>query len=215
VALTTRKSTTGQFPILVQVLHETGLSVISDIDDTIKISNVRDRGSLLRNTFCRPFEPVKGMAEVYQSWAQPADAQFHYVSASPWQLYLPLSEFLRTNSFPAGTFAMKTFRAKDSSFLQLFVSPERYKLKTIEPLFTRFPKRQFVLVGDSGEKDPEAYGVIARRHPSQVRRVLIRDVTNENADSIRYQKAFGGLPGELWQIFKEPAEIRDAIRTVR
>ena len=37
-----------------------GISVISDIDDTIKISEVLDKVRLLANTFIHPFKPVPG-----------------------------------------------------------------------------------------------------------------------------------------------------------
>jgi hypothetical protein len=195
----------------VQFLDENGLSVISDIDDTIKITQVLEKREMLRNTFCRPFQPVPGMAAVYQSWARSADAKFHYVTASPWQLYVPLSQFAASNGFPGGTFHMKQFRVKDGSFLKLFASPEEYKPGVIEPMLERYPKRRFVLVGDSGEKDPEIYGALARRHPQQVMRILIRDVTKEPPEAERYRKAFQGLPKELWQIFKEPLEIKQAL----
>ena len=196
----------------IHLLGETGWSVISDIDDTIKVSAVRDRHELLRNTFCRPFRPVPGMANVYQRWMRTNGAQFHYVSASPWQLYQPLSEFVRSNGFPAGTFHLKYFRVMDGTVLNLFQSPEAYKPGVIEPLLERFPQRRFVLVGDSGERDPEIYGALARRFPNQIVRILIRDVTGEAADAPRYRKAFDGLPTGLWQTFKEPDEIRDATR---
>jgi len=65
---------------------DAGVIVISDIDDTIKITQVLDRKATLRNTFLEPFRPVPGMADVYQRWAEKAGAQFCYVSASPWQL---------------------------------------------------------------------------------------------------------------------------------
>jgi hypothetical protein len=203
-------SASGRGPIPageVHLLAETGLSVISDIDDTIKVSQVRDRQELLRNTFCRPFKPVPGMAAVYQGWAQTNGAQFHYVSASPWQLYVPLAEFVQSQGFPAGTFHLKNFRVKDGTFLALFASPERYKPGVIEPLLERYPKRRFVLVGDSGEQDPEIYGALARRHPRQIARILIRDVTSEAADAPRYRQAFAGLPDGLWRVFKESSEI--------
>ncbi|KAL6063031.1 nucleolar DEAD-box protein required for synthesis of 60S ribosomal subunit [Balamuthia mandrillaris] len=45
-----------------------GLSVISDIDDTIKVSHVADKKLLMQNTFMRPFEAVPGMARLYQRW---------------------------------------------------------------------------------------------------------------------------------------------------
>lgn len=195
-------------PVEMTVLFvaDTGVSVISDIDDTIKISEVLDREALLRNTFCRPFQPVPGLAPVYRRWAD-GGAQFHYLTASPWQLYLPLSEFVRSNGFPAGTFHMKNFRLKDGSFTSLFQSPERYKPQVIEDLFRRFPRRRFVLVGDSGEKDPEIYGGVARRHPERVERILIRDVTGDAPGGARYRKAFEKVPAERWQVFKDPAAL--------
>lgn len=196
----------------IHLLEPTGISVISDIDDTIKISEVTDKKALLQNTFTKAFEPVPGMAEVYRDWSSRMNAQFHYVSASPWQLYLPLAEFVRANGFPEGTFHLKPFRVKDETFFDLFKSPENYKQGVIEPLFQRFPKRRFVLVGDSGERDPEIYGALARQYPEQVRRILIRDVTGEGAGAARYLKAFRDVPRERWLIFRKPDEVKDAVR---
>jgi hypothetical protein len=194
----------------VHLLEDTGLSVVSDIDDTIKLSEVTDREALLRNTFCRPFRPVPGMAAVYQAWATNHGARFHYVSASPWQLYAALAEFTRTNGFPAGTWHLKHFRWKDETFFQLLASPQAYKLGVLEPPLKQFPRRRFVLVGDSGERDPEIYGLLARKYPGQVARIFIRDVTGEPATANRYRSAFAGMPSASWRVFKTPEELRGA-----
>lgn len=187
----------------IQWLEDTGISVISDIDDTIKISKVTDSAALVRNTFYRPFRPVPGMAALYQQWAA-AGAAFHYVSASPWHLYPALREFTDAHGFPLGSFHLKPFRWKDENFFNLWTAPEPYKLGVLEPLLARFPRRQFLLVGDSGERDPEVYGELARRHPRQVTRILIRDVTGETATAARYQRAFRDLPVDGWTVFREP-----------
>jgi len=50
----------------VHLVDEVGTSVISDIDDTVKFSNVADKRELLRNTLLREFIPVAGMPEVYR-----------------------------------------------------------------------------------------------------------------------------------------------------
>lgn len=190
------------------LLTQTGLSVVSDIDDTIKVTEVRDRNATLRNTFLREFRPVPGLAEFYQTLVRSNGAQFHYVSASPWQLYEPLAEFVRANGFPLGTFALKEFHWKDHSFLSLFASPEQYKPRVIEPLLKRSPQRRFVLIGDSGERDPEIYAASARKHPHQIARIYIRDVTGESESAERYARTFRGLPRELWQVFKSPEELK-------
>jgi hypothetical protein len=188
-------------------LSAEGVSVVSDLDDTIKITEVRDRQAVLRNTFLREFAAVPGMAEFYQRLASSNQAAFHYVSASPWQLYEPLHEFVRTNGFPAGTFHLKPFRWKDGSFFSLFADPVKYKRTVIEPLFNRFPDRKFILIGDSGERDPEIYGELARRFPRQVDRIYIRDVTMEDQQSSRYGAAFRAVPPERWRVFRHPGEI--------
>ena len=145
-----------------------GLSVISDIDDTIKITEVRDRRAMLANTFVRPFRPVPGMTELYRRMSA-AGATFHYVSGSPWQLYEPLRDFCRAEGFPRGTFHLKLFRLTDSSVLNLLGSQEGFKTGAIEEILAALPGRRFVLVGDSGEQDPEIYGRIARATASRSR----------------------------------------------
>jgi phosphatidate phosphatase APP1 len=193
------------------VFNDTGIIVVSDIDDTIKITQVRDRKATLRNTFLEPFQPVPGMADIYRGWTEKSGAHFCYVSASPWQLFSPLADFIRSNGFPAGVFYLKSFRWKDESFFNLFEGPEKYKPTVIEPLMKQFPNRQFVFVGDSGERDPEIYGKLAREHPQQVMKILIRNVTDEGPEAKRYQTAFHDLPPMLWNVFREPSEIATSI----
>jgi len=195
------------------LLAETGLSVISDIDDTIKITQVGDRHAMLKNTFLRSFEPVADMAVFYQNLARSNHAAFHYVSASPWQLYAPLSDFIRANGFPPGTFALKEFRWKNKTILSLLADPEKYKPAVIEPLLRRFPNRRFVLVGDSGERDPEIYASLARKYPQQIERILIRDVTEEPRTSPRYENVFRKLPPERWEVFTSPNGLSASVET--
>ncbi len=182
-------------------LEAEGVSVISDIDDTIKITEVRNKEATLRNTFLREFQAVPGMADFYQALARSNGAAFHYISASPWQLYEPLAALVASNGFPAGTFELKEFRWKSRKFFNLFASPEKYKPGVIEPLLKQFPQRKFILIGDSGERDPEIYGALARKFPEQITQIYIRDVTDEAAESERYKKAFQAVPRANWQIF--------------
>jgi hypothetical protein len=191
----------------VQLIPPTGLSVISDIDDTIKITEVRDRKAMLSNTFLREFLPVPGMADLYRQMARQG-AAFHYVSGSPWQLYEPLSQFVQAASYPAGTFHLKPFRLTDPSGLSKLSSQEEYKPPIIESLLAAFPGRRFVLIGDSGEKDPEIYAAVARKHPKQVAAIYIRNVSDEAVNNPRMLKAFEGLPRDLWRLFRESDELK-------
>jgi len=188
------------------ILTGDGISVVSDIDDTVKVSEVRDRKALLKNTFLRPFRPAPGMADLYADWGKAPNTSFHYVSGSPWQLYPPVEEFRLATGLPAGTYHLKLFRWKDESFLNLFQGTREHKIAEIEWLMNACPKRRFVLVGDSGEMDPEIYGEVARRNPGRVMRIVIRDVTGETADDPRYATAFKDVPNGAWFVVKDPSE---------
>lgn len=170
----------------VRLIEPTGLSVISDIDDTIKVTEIPAGVKVvIRNTFFRDFVPVPEMVMLYQTWK---GACFHYISGGPWQMYGPLSDFLLSGGFPAGSFHMKNARKNPLSVqtwedLRELVTNENLtfeqKLMQISQIMQRFPGRMFILVGDSGEKDPEVYREIKQRFPNQVQEIMIRDVIND------------------------------------
>jgi len=190
----------------IQLIGPEGLSVISDIDDTIRVSRVKDKKAALTNAFLREFEPVEGMADLYGRWAAKG-ASFHYVSSCPWQFYELLIEFMNKHHIPVGSFALEEFRLKDFSLLDAFAGPLETKPKIIEPILKQFPRRQFILVGDSGEKDPEVYGQIARKYPRQVIHIYIRKVSDEEETDKRYEQAFKDVPRDKWRVFSDPKEL--------
>jgi len=194
----------ASIPLEIHFLSNDGVSVITDIDDTIRVSHVHDRGALLRGTFVDAFRAVDGMADVFRAWRQ-CGVQFHYLSATPWQLYVPIAAFIDAHGFPKGTFHLRDFRWTDRTILNVLASPDRYKLRTIEPLLQRVPRRRFVLVGDSGQHDPEVFGELARRYPRQVQRIFIRDVGRSTPT--RYRTAFSGLSRAMWQVFSDPTML--------
>ncbi|WP_182866086.1 App1 family protein [Stieleria mannarensis] len=194
----------------VHLIAPQGLSVISDIDDTIKHSEVTDKSELLKHTFLRDFQAVAGMAPLYAG-LHDRGAAFHYVSGSPWQLYQPLEGFLSEAGFPKGTMHLKYFRLTDSSGLGLLSSQQSTKLAAITPILKSFPERRFVLFGDTGEQDPEIYGQLARDFPDQIVMVLLRNVTSAESTDRRFQDALDGVPKERWMLFDDVAEIRERV----
>lgn len=206
--LAMRAGDARRFAGRVQFIQPEGFSVISDIDDTIKESRVGDRRELLANTFLREFRAVEGMAPLYRKLAE-RGAAFHYVSASPWQLYEPLAEFLDSAQFPAGSFHMKIVRAKDATVFDLFGPQNEWKRGTIEPILEAFPRRRFVLIGDSGEQDPEIFGDFARRWPGRIAGIFIR--RTGNGDDERFRTAFRALERSKWHVFDDPGEIEPAL----
>lgn len=196
-------------------ISERGISVISDIDDTIKESNVLDKKELLKNTFMRKFRAVKGMPEFYME-LKSGGAAFHYVSGSPWQLYTPISQFISEEKFPEGTVHLKYIRAKDSSIIQFITADQLdFKVKNIEGILKDFPRRKFILIGDSGEFDPEVYTEIAARHKEQVKAVYIRDVNKPGDKAERYARLRGMNPEVKFRLFREPSELKSEAAGIR
>ena len=160
----------------IRIIGKKGLSVISDFDDTIKISDVANKKEMLKNVFLRRFRPVKGMSELYRM-IRDKGAVFHYISGSPWQLYPSIKTFLQDEKFPEGSVELKTFRLKDKSAVSVITADQfSYKLNAICTVINRFPQRDFILIGDSGEKDPEVYCEIARCYKNRIRYIFIRNV---------------------------------------
>lgn len=191
----------------VHLVPPRGQMVISDIDDTVKVTHVRDKARLWESTFYKPFAAVPGMADVYNQLAA-AGAHIHFVSSSPWHLYGPLTHFLHKAGFPPATLDLKTIRLKDRTIFNILRSPEETKPPQIEAMLARFPERDVLLIGDSGERDPEIYAGIMRRHPRRIARILIRNVTAERATDARFASAFAGLDPARWQLFTDPGEIQ-------
>ncbi|KAF9979327.1 hypothetical protein BGZ73_000021 [Actinomortierella ambigua] len=159
---------------VVNLIEPEGISVISDIDDTIKETNVpAGTRIILRNTFLSDMQEVEGMAGVYKSWWQ-RGAAIHYVSNSPWQLIPSLLDFFHSHEFPPGSAHL---RLHDSVIKAYFMTPGEHKRRTIREILEDFPQRQFILVGDSGEIDLEIYTEMAVLYPKQIRKIFIRDIT--------------------------------------
>ena len=190
----------------IRLVGPTGLSIISDIDDTVKISDVTDKASLLEHTFLLDFIAAPGMAEKYQDWSG-GDVSFHFVSSSPWQLYSPLTEFLDDARFPWATLSLKPVRFRDETFFDLFKKGTETKPAAIKKILLAYPDRAFVLVGDSGEQDPEVYAALIREFPDQVKAIYIRNVSGETADNDRFKAVFDDIEPDLWALFDDPAEL--------
>ncbi len=154
--------------------------VVSDIDDTVVWTNVRNKLRMLMllirsNAHTR--KPFKGVAAFYGALVDGEGGDegnpIFYVSGSPWNLYTPLVEFLRLQDIPAGPLLLRDF-SKQS--LLSSRHQHRHKRENIERILRRFPDLPFVLIGDSGEKDPEVYAEIVHAHPGRIRAIYIRSV---------------------------------------
>lgn len=193
----------GEIGGAIQLIPATGRSVISDIDDTIKVSDVLDKGALLANTFVNPYRAVDGMPELFRESL--GSRYFHYVSASPWRLHPALAPFL--SQFPAGAVYLRHLRIQDRSFIDFLGSSAEYKVETIADIIERYPGHRFTLIGDAGEHDPEVYAAIYSRYTDNVERILIRNITGADWTAARFAETFPYLPADRWIFFDDPEAI--------
>jgi hypothetical protein len=188
----------------------TGFGVISDIDDTIKISEVLNKPALLKNTFLKEFEFVPGMPEVYAGLKEKlGQPPFFYVSGSPFQLYPALQPFVNAH-YPGGPLLMKNLTVSLTS-LQNFIdssATQTFKLSMIARINSFYPKKNFVLIGDSTEKDPETYGEAFRVHGGTfIQCIWIREVKDAQNTDERFAAAFKGVPANKIRRFTDPAVL--------
>eukprot|EP01135_Chromosphaera_perkinsii_P002295 Nk52_evm81s221 gene=Nk52_evmTU81s221 len=200
----------------IQLVGRKGISVISDIDDTIKITEVLKFPRMMANTFLKPFQHVEGLPEIYKSWEALDGASFHYVSGSPYQLYNVLKEFMDDAGYPGGSMYLKTARVElleplEYDFIKLFAGVQAFKLAHILPLIHKYPDRDFILIGDSGEKDPEVYGKVFHQFPDQIKCIYIREVEDSDLSKERFLKAFDGVPDAQWLTFSTPSQLNKSV----
>src|SRR3972149_4568054 len=83
-----------------------------------------------------------------------------------------------------------------------------FKLSITEDILHRVPERKFILVGDSGQSDPEIYAELYCKHPNQILHICIRDVQGEGVDFDRFRRACKDIPETKWTVFREANELK-------
>lgn len=165
--------------------NNTSFGVISDIDDTILHTGLTSilKWRVLINTFLTSAGkrlPLEGAPEFYHllhkgKTGQEANPIF-YVSHSPWNLYRYLKLFLKKNNFPKGPIILRNF---PSPFSRKKKGEKPQKQKEIINLLKTYPKLKFILIGDSGEHDPDIYMEVAEAYPNRISAIYLRSVTHK------------------------------------
>ena len=174
--------------------------VISDIDDTVVQTDVtrwlRVLGAVLfGNAHTRlPFRGVAAFYRALEAGVSADGAQrlnpLFYVSSSPWNLYDLLLEFLTLSNIPLGPLNLRAWRGGTSELLPS--GHGAFKQAEIRRILDTFPDLPFILIGDSGEEDPEIYGEIVSAYPGRILAVYIRNVSGEQHGSTVARFGAGG-----------------------
>lgn len=175
--------------------QEATFGIISDIDDTIIHTGLTSRfkWKVAKNTFLKRAEkrtPLEGAADLYTMLSEGKSGSdcnpVFYVSHSPWNLYTYLEVFLQKNIFPKGPILLRDFV---NPFAKKYKPEKPQKQKEIINILKTYPKLPFILIGDSGEHDPDIYTEIAEAHPERILAIYLRNV-NHRKKMIRVKGLF-------------------------
>ncbi|KAJ2922928.1 hypothetical protein H1R20_g14204, partial [Candolleomyces eurysporus] len=185
-----------------------GFGIISDIDDTIKVSNVLDTASLLRSTFLDEPKAVSGMPQLYSSLRTSLqNPQFIYLTGSPYQFYPFLNNFI-DSTYPKGPIFTQNLTILNIPAAIEFISGSNggtftHKTNTIDRLQTMYPQKKWLAIGDSTQKDPEVYASAFKKFPGFISCIWIRRVDNADNTEKRFNTAFADVPKDKWRVFTD------------
>ena len=161
--------------------------IISDIDDTVLRTDVINLLAMARNTFLLnshtrlPFEGVAAFYDALRRGDGTRNNPIYYVSSGAWNLFDMIVDFFVVRNIPLGPLFMVDFGITSRQFLM--PSHHEHKLKTIQMLLDTHPTLPFILIGDSGQKDPEIYLEAISNNPKRILAAYIRDVTLASRDA--------------------------------
>ena len=159
--------------------------IVSDIDDTIKVSHVRDSIDLGLNAFVTT-GAFKGMSEVYHSMvAQPETEIIYVTNAYDYLMSDSHNEFLRKNNFPKGKIFFRKWGSED------------HKFKTIKNYIDKNKIDEVILIGDNGEEDISHYNRIFQHYETKVRFDHVSKEFKKRLSVVTYIRILYSKPDEV------------------
>lgn len=135
------------------------LLLLSDLDDTIKISHTQSKLITVYRGLFRS-SAFAGMAELYSEiLANHPECSFYIVSSSPPAIRGKIDFFLSKNKFPKAEIILRDWIREPSTL--------KFKLKQVMEL-VEGSRHPVLLVGDDTEHDPEVFAHVAKKFPEKV-----------------------------------------------
>lgn len=160
-------------------IADEGKIIVSDIDDTVLVSHATNKWKKIKTLIkygALQRQQVEAMNEFFQQMN--ANHGVIYLSNSEMNLYPLIKNFLNKHKYPLGPLFLRE-HMKISQVIRRkyrYFQSKEHKKYTLQLLMESFPNKKFILVGDSGQKDPEIYLSISKQFSHQVERVYIREI---------------------------------------
>lgn len=180
---------------LVQTSNNACFGVISDVDDTLLVTNVQNLFGLARSLFsgrARQRAHFPGVPALYRGLHSDRNPLF-FVSSSPWNLYDLLEETFDFHGLPEHVTFLRDWGISDQEILP--TDNIDFKLGMLRLIASLFPNLPFLLIGDSGQQDPEIYTRFILENPGRILGVYIRDVSPDaRRDEAVHRLKTSGVP---------------------
>ncbi|HWQ05150.1 MAG TPA: phosphatase domain-containing protein [Longilinea sp.] len=180
---------------LVHFSNAVRYGVISDVDDTLLVSNVQNPFGLIRTLVsgrASQRSAFPGVPAFYRGLQAGGNPLF-FVSSSPWNLSDLLEETFDYHGLPEHVTFLRDWAISDQEILP--TDNVDYKLGMLRLITSLFPDLPFLLIGDSGQQDPEIYARFILENPGRILGVYIRDVSpDDRRDAAVHQLKTSGVP---------------------
>lgn len=162
-----------------------GLTIISDIDDTFLVSHSGNIWKKLYVLLTRNVNERKAFEEVEAHYIaleenpkqKEAPNSFFFVSSSEWNLYHFIIQFSILKKLPKAVLKLKSIKTGIFDFLKTGGGNHNHKFDKIETIINFYPQQQYVLLGDDSQKDADIYERVCRMFPKNIKAVYIRQVS--------------------------------------
>lgn len=181
-----------------------GITIVSDIDDILRVTKIYEPAQGLLNSFAKPFVPWLNMPDIYANWSSSVpDFHFHYLTTTPEQVTRNYMDFI-FKTYPAGSFDTRPLNFSDVSET---LSVRKFML---EKLFQTYPERKFILVADTSNSDVmKDYPAMVTEFPGQVQCIFLRNTSaTDSGDKFPYDTSgFKGVDQNKYMFFLVPDDL--------
>jgi hypothetical protein len=186
------------------LIPTTGLTIVSDIDDILRITKIYEPAEGLMNSFARPFVPWMNMPDIYANWSRSIpDFHYHYLTTTPEQITRNYMDFI-FKTYPGGSFDTRPLNFSDVSAT---LSIRKFLL---EKIFQTYPERKFILIADTSNSDVmKDYPAMVDEFPDQVQCIFLRNTSaTDTGDKFPYDTSgFKGIAQNKYMFFLVPDDL--------
>jgi phosphatidate phosphatase APP1 len=194
---------------------DSDFGIISDVDDTIiqshALSPLKKLKTLAMNT-AKTRVAFPGVAALYRALTHDRESYYKnplwFISGSSWNLYDLLDDFCRIKNIPKAPFQLRKLGVTKQQWVK--TATIEYKMQEIRPVMDLMNPLPFILIGDSGQKDPEIYKKVVEEYPERVKAIYIRDVSPPKRD-----KKVKEIAGELKEMGVDMVLASDSLEAAK